>query len=426
MRLPGFPEDCTITVDGAPVRARRGESVASALLAAERPLLARSAKYHRPRGPFCLVGSCGSCLVRAGGLPNQRACRTPCRDGLAIETQNAFPDARHDLLGAIDRIYAHGLDHHHLQTWSLLANRAAVAFSRRLAGLGRIPEPGAAPGREGTAPAEEGWDALVVGAGAAGLAAAERLAAVGRRVLVAEAAPRIGGRLRARLPGDPDLDWATRMAEGVARAGGEVVTSAVVLGLWLDAGTPLAGIRVDGPAPRLRLIRPARIVLCAGGHPQPPGVPGDDRPGVLGARGALAALAEDGVVPGERIAVIGGEAERDAVAARLAAAGVEAEVIATPPREILGGARVEAILVGDRRVRCDAALVTGPPAAATELGRHLGAEVALDSGSGAFAIRVDRTGRTGVPGLLAAGEVTGAMDAAAAAEAGRRAGEDAP
>jgi sarcosine oxidase subunit alpha len=31
-------------------------------------------------------------------------------------------------------------------------------------------------------------------------------------------------------------------------------------------------------------------------------------------------------------------------------------------------------------------------------------------------------GETSVPGLLAAGEVTGAMDAARAAEAGRRAG----
>ena len=41
----------------------------------------------------------------------------------------------------------------------------------------------------------------------------------------------------------------------------------------------------------------------------------------------------------------------------------------------------------------------------------------------AFAVTADHHGRTAVPGLYAAGEVTGAMDAARAAEAGRRAGE---
>src|SRR5512138_766810 len=175
-RLPGFAPDCTISFDGHPVPARTGEPVATALLAAGRVLVSRSAKYHRPRGAFCLAGSCGTCLVRAGGLPSQRACRTPCRDGLAVETQNAVPDARHDLLGVIDPLTPRGLDHHHLATWSALANRAAVAVARRLAGLGRLPAPDAAAGaRAGGPEREEAWDALVVGAGPAGLAAAEAL-----------------------------------------------------------------------------------------------------------------------------------------------------------------------------------------------------------------------------------------------------------
>jgi sarcosine oxidase subunit alpha len=67
--------------------------------------------------------------------------------------------------------------------------------------------------------------------------------------------------------------------------------------------------------------------------------------------------------------------------------------------------------------------VASPPAPATELGRALGAEVAFDPALGAFALRVDRAGATGVAGLLAAGEVTGLATAAQAAEAGRRAGE---
>ncbi|HET9599485.1 MAG TPA: 2Fe-2S iron-sulfur cluster-binding protein, partial [Anaeromyxobacteraceae bacterium] len=197
-RLPDarFAADCTITLDGAPVPARAGESVAVALLAAGRPLVARSAKYHRPRGPFCLASTCHACLARVDGQPSQRTCRVPCRDGLAVESQHGVPSARHDLLAAVDAVYAHGLDHHHLMTWNALANRAAVAVSRQLAGVGTLPDrPPARP----ASPAVERFDALVVGGGPAGLGAAERLAARGRRVLLVESEARLGGRLRAAL-----------------------------------------------------------------------------------------------------------------------------------------------------------------------------------------------------------------------------------
>jgi sarcosine oxidase subunit alpha len=421
-RLAGFPADFTIRFDGEDVPARAGEPVAAALLAAGRPLLSRSPKYHRPRGPFCLAGSCGGCLVRADGLPSRRACRTPCRAGLEAASQNAFPEARRDLLGAIDLATPRGIDHHRLATWSAVANRAAVALSRRLAGLGRLP--GAFPAG-GAAPREERVDALVVGAGPAGLAAAEALAEAGRRVLLAEQERAPGGRLRGGLggAGEPELRWADAAVARVRAAGGEVALGAEVVGLWHDGGEPLALLAEEGrPAP-LRLVRAARIVLCAGGHPEPPAVAGGDRPGVLAARGAAALLAEHGVVPGARAAVIGGD-EAARLAERLGEAGSPAEVVA--PAEvsrIVGGRRVRAIVAAGRRVSCDVVLVATPPAPATELARALGAPVRLDPAFAAFAVAADRDGRTGVPGLLAAGEVTGAADVSRAAEAGRRAGE---
>lgn len=423
-RLPDFPEDCAISFDGRRVPARRGESIASALLAAGRPLVARSAKYHRPRGPFCLSGSCGTCLVRVEGLPDQRACRTPCRDGLRVETQNAVPDAAHDLLGVIDAAYPHGLDHHHLMTWNLLANRAAVAVSRQLAGLGRLP-PASPPPPPSSAPREERWDALVVGAGPAGIAAAEALAEAGRRVLVADAEPRPGGRLRARLelPGDPNLAWAGRALARVAAAGGEVALGVSVLGLFTDGGAPLAALGADAPGAGLRLVRPGRILLCTGGTPQPPMLEDGDRPGVHAARALLAALAEHGVVPGRRAVVLGEGPDAAGAALRLRAAGVEVEEVRGGPGRVRGRARVRALDLPDRSIRCDCVAVATPPGPATELGRALGAEVVLDPALGAFGLRVDAAGSTGVPGLFAAGEVTGVMSAAQAAEAGRRAGE---
>ena len=77
---------------------------------------------------------------------------------------------------------------------------------------------------------------------------------------------------------------------------------------------------------------------------------------------------------------------------------------------------------GRGRVLCDAVAVALPPAPAVTLARLLGA--AVEPGEdGTPAVRVDALGRTSVPGLLAAGEVTGAVAPAAAAERGRRAGE---
>jgi sarcosine oxidase subunit alpha len=84
-------ERVTLKLEGDDVDACVGESVAVALFASGERVLSRSIKYHRPRGFFCLAGHCGACLMRIDGKPNVRACKTPVRDGMAVERQNAFP-----------------------------------------------------------------------------------------------------------------------------------------------------------------------------------------------------------------------------------------------------------------------------------------------------------------------------------------------
>jgi len=420
---PRFAPDCAILVDGRAVPARAGESVAAALLAAGRPLVSRSVKYHRPRGPFCMAGSCGTCLARVDGMPSQRLCRTRCRAGLAVETQHAFPDAAHDLFGLVDRMAPRGIDHHHLLTHPRFANRLVVAVSRRLSGLGRLPDtapPVSAP------PAEERFDAAVVGAGPAGLGAAEVLAAAGRRVLLVEQEPALGGRLRARLglAGDPALDWTRTVAEAVGRAGGEVALDSSALGIWRDGGAPLLVLSPERPAAPLRLVRARQLLLCCGGTARPPLFARNDLPGVFWGRGLAVALAEEGVVPGERALVLGTGPEAEALAARLGAAGMVARAVAGHVAQARGGARIAGIVLGDgAHLNCDTLAVAAPPAPACELARQAGAAVALDVRLGAHAVRAGAGGATGVAGLRAAGEVTGACSARQAAEAGRRAGE---
>jgi len=419
---PRFRADCAIEVDGERIPARTGERVTSALLAAGRPLLSRSAKYHRPRGPFCLAGSCTACLVRVEGVPNVRACQTPCREGLPVETQNAIGGASRDLLGAIDLLAPRGIDHHHVATWNQLANRVAVGASRRLAGLGRLPDRIA----EAWPPAaEERFEALVVGSGPAGLAAALALSLAGRRVLLAESDTVLGGRLRCRLglADDPPLELADQAALAVERAGGEVARGATVVGLWPSGGEALAALPQPAPAPRLRLVRARRVVLAQGSWAQRPLFPSNDLPGIYAGRGLLLALAEDGVVAGERAVVLGEGAEAEAVRVRLAAAGMEVERVAGGALRARGGRRLAALDLADgRRLRCDTLAVVTPRMPAAELAREAGAALELDPGTGTFRVQPAEDGAV-ADGIYVAGEVAGPCSAAEAARAGRRAGE---
>ena len=72
----------TIDFEGQAVRAFAGEPVAVVLFAAGVRTLARSPKYHRPRGFFCLENHCASCFLRIDGRPNRRSCMVPAREGL--------------------------------------------------------------------------------------------------------------------------------------------------------------------------------------------------------------------------------------------------------------------------------------------------------------------------------------------------------
>jgi predicted molibdopterin-dependent oxidoreductase YjgC len=83
-----------LTVDGAPVEAYLGESVAAALMAHDGELATRTTAGGEPRGLFCGMGVCFDCLVVVDGVPNTRACVTWVRDGMDVARQDGA-GARH-------------------------------------------------------------------------------------------------------------------------------------------------------------------------------------------------------------------------------------------------------------------------------------------------------------------------------------------
>src|SRR3954470_7099239 len=157
-----------ISLDGDALDAQPGDTVASALLRNGITTFTRSIKYHRPRGPFCLAGSCGQCLMRIDGVPSLPACRVEAQEGMRCERQNGPLGVENDLFRASDFLFPDGLDHHHLLVRSRLLGRVALEIARRLAGLGELPEAAELPGRSEL----RAVNLIIVGAGPAGLAAA--------------------------------------------------------------------------------------------------------------------------------------------------------------------------------------------------------------------------------------------------------------
>jgi len=86
--------DATIMVDGEPVPAVEGESVASALIAAGRAGFAVSGKTGHRLAPYCLIGACFGCLCEIDGRPQVQACLEPVRTGMVVHTRN--PEPPHD------------------------------------------------------------------------------------------------------------------------------------------------------------------------------------------------------------------------------------------------------------------------------------------------------------------------------------------
>ncbi len=76
-----------ITLDGATLDARAGDTVAAAMLAAGRVSCRTTPVSGAPRGPFCLMGTCFECLVTIDGVGNRQACQVTVRAGMRVETQ---------------------------------------------------------------------------------------------------------------------------------------------------------------------------------------------------------------------------------------------------------------------------------------------------------------------------------------------------
>ncbi|NTG51238.1 FAD-dependent oxidoreductase [Agrobacterium rhizogenes] len=252
-------------VDGVAFRAERGMTIAAAIEAGGRHDFSRGLKGEA-RGLFCGMGACQDCLVTVDGRVSQRACMTSVTEGMQVRRPASKP--------------APTADH---------------------ADLCEVPA---------EIPCLE-MDVLVVGAGPAGLAAAEVAAAAGASVTLVDERAIAGGQYF-KQPSTSKA--ALRLGDDEqARSGADLIRRARAAGVSMIGGTLVWGAENEEGSPRIACYgpqgafycKPRMIVIATGAYERPPAVPGWTRPGVMTAGAAQTLLRSYGAVPAGRIVIAG-------------------------------------------------------------------------------------------------------------------------
>ena len=404
-RLGGHPRASAPVVrfhfNGREYQGREGDTLAAALIANGVTLVARSFKYHRPRG---IVGSGfaeTNALVQLGcgalTIPNAVATRVPLRDGMTADSVNCWPSVGFDLGGLNDRVSRLLSAGFYYKTFMWPNWHLFEPLIRRLAGLGRAP---GLPDPDHYAARSHACDVLVIGGGVAGVAAARTAAARGAEVVLVEADDRLGGL-------GEDLSLAD--VPGI-----RVLRRTTATGYY-DHNLVTAVEEMDGPALRQRLwkIRAKRVVLACGAFERPLLFAGNDRPGVMLADSVRTYLERHGVAAGRRplFAVVDDEGYHAALCAKRAGlevagivdardtpgpVGAEADALGIPVfsshqlvraigRKAVRGAELVDLAGGARvRVTCDVIGMAGGWSPAVQLFSQSGGTLRFEHRIGAF------------------------------------------
>ena len=73
--------------NGQEMEGYEGETIAAALHAQGVKVLGRSLFKHRPRGFYCAIGNCSSCLMTVNQVANVKTSVTDLQEGMIVETQ---------------------------------------------------------------------------------------------------------------------------------------------------------------------------------------------------------------------------------------------------------------------------------------------------------------------------------------------------
>ena len=443
--------------DGRDLTGYAGDTVASALLASGEQIVARSFKYHRPRGVYTagVEEPCAYVTVGSGSrtAPNTKATATELREGMEVFGQNAWPGVRFDVgaaSGLLSPFLPAGFYYKTFigpfpgtRFWMF-----SERFIRRAAGMGRASRE---PDPDHYERANAFCDVLVVGAGPAGLAAAETAADAGLDVILVEQDFMLGGSLLAgggKIEGEPSDSWlARRCSELTKRPGVRVMRRTTAFGLY-DGG--VAGMierpaaEIDGDCDDVRgrfwVVHAGQTIVAAGSIERGFAFANNDLPGVMAASALRMYAGRFGVACGRRVVLAANNDSAYGVARDLAQAGLTVTLADSRPAgefskavdgvEVIRGfvlakaegrRNVRAAMLSPvgggaaRRIPCDAIGISGGWNPAVHLVCHRGVRPVWEESLCAFLSPED------VEGVETAGAARGIWNADAVAISGRAA-----
>lgn len=284
--------------NGKPYTGYAGDTLASALLANGVRLVARSWKYHRPRGLMAAGVEEPNGLVQlfegARTVPNAKMTEVSLVDGLVASSIHASPSVEFDLR-AVNGWFARIIPAGFYYKTFMASQKAWHYFEkhiRKASGLGSTPalaDPDVYDKQFAHA------DVLIVGGGAAGLSAALAAGRQGARVMLCDEQSEPGGWLlscREPIEGKGAGDWLADTLGELARLPNvQLLPRTTAFGFHDHRLLTLLQRRTDHLAngkaapviyrERLYKVRAKQVILATGAHERPLVFAGNDIPGVM-------------------------------------------------------------------------------------------------------------------------------------------------
>lgn len=308
-------------------------------------------------------------------------------------------------------------------------------------------------------------EVLIIGGGPAGLCAATAAASFGAKVLICERDYVPGGQLvkqthkffgsEKQYAGDRGIHIGKMLAENaLSDPNIEIMTEATVLGIYEDG---IVTVLHDNKHIK---IRPKKTIVTTGASEKFLAFPGNDLPGIYGAGAVQTLMNVAGVKPAERVLMVGAGNIGLIVSYQLMQAGVEvAGIVEAAPRiggylvhaskigragvpiltgytvkEAYGNRKLEGVVIckldenfrqipgTEEDIKCDTLCLAVGLTPLTELCWQAGCKMAFIRELSGHVPLVDGNLETTVPGIYAAGDVSGIEEASSAMVEGRLAG----
>ena len=404
-----------------------GDCIASALHSNGVKVFSKSLKYDNPRGFFCGIGKCSSCLMRVEGVPNVRTCIAPLEEGIHVEMQDKLAD---------------------------LPN---AVFHE-------------------TAKEKKNIDILVIGAGPAGLCASIEAVRQGAKVLLVDENLMVGGQLikqthkffgsKHEKAGTRGINISKELNEQVDEYKKEnkidLLLNSTVIGYYENKGQKhkFAILKRNNYENTLVEVNCKAVILATGAMENMLLFPGNDLPGVYGAGAVQTLMNVFGVKPGKKVIMVGAGNVGLIVSYQLLQAGINVDrVVEAAPfiggyhvhaaklrrcgvpiqtshsiKEVYGKDMVEGAVIvkldenwqpvkgSEEKVECDTICLAVGLTPSIKLLSQIGARIELIAEAGGFVAIHDDFMQTTIKNVYVAGDSSGIEEASTAMIEGKIAG----